>query len=257
MSTIPSFVLAYWIAVNAALAGGGPGSESPVCPTCGRGAVEKTVYVPTWTIEKRICKETHYRNEERERVCTTYKKVPVQTEGVVKTTVYVPKVVETPREVEISTPVSKMVEQKYTIQVPVKETVTKTRTVKKCVPITETRKVCEGGVEKEVTVTCNREVCVDETYECQVDVCAEVERTRQVQVWETKKEKKIVTDRCETVVPEVRTRVVPVTICEDVPEHHSEKYTVCVPYEVEKEVEVCVCKMVPHKVTIPCDCGHQ
>ena len=234
---------------------GGPEQAPSVCPHCGHTCVAQTICVPTWTTEKRICKETHYRNEECERTCTTYKKVPVQTEGVIKTTVYVPKVIETPREIEISTPVKKIVDQKYTIQVPVKRTVTKTRTVKKCVPVTETRKVCDGSGEKEITVTCNREVCVDETYECEVDACAEVEQTRQVCVWETKKEMRTVIDRCKTVVPEVRIEKVPVTICKDVPETTTEKYTVCVPYEVEKEVEVRACKMVTQ--TIPCDCCNE
>ncbi len=251
MSTIPSFVMVYWISLYAAV-GGGPLARESICANCGHRCAARTVCVPTWTMEKRTCIETEYRTEERERTCTIYKKVPVQTEGVVKTTVYVPTVIETPREIEISTPVSTMVEQKYTIQVPVKETVTKTRTVKKCVPVTETHKVCVCGVEKEITVTCDREVCVDETYECEVDVCAEVERTRQERVWDTKKEKKIVIDRRQTLVPEVRTKTVPVTIYEEVAEHQVEKYTVCVPYEVKKEVEVCVCKMVPQSV--PCDC---
>jgi hypothetical protein len=234
-----------WISVYAAV-GSGMVAHQGVCGRCGRNCD----CVATWTTEKRICKETRYREEERERTCTVYTKKPVQAEGVIKTTVYVPKVMEMPREVEISTPVSKMVEQKYTIQVPVKETVTKTRTVKKCEPYTELRKVCVCGVEKEIEVTCTREVCVEENYECEVDQCAEVERTRQVQVWETKKEKKTVIDRCNTLVPEVRIKKVPVTICEEVAEQKTEKYTVCVPYEVDVEVEVCVCKMVPR-----CECG--
>lgn len=254
MSSVSSLVVVAWFTLSAVVGSGPLANATKTCPKCGHQCSACTIHVPTWTVEKRICKETQYRTEERERVCTTYKQVPVQTEGVVKTTVYVPKVVENKREVEICTPVKKIVEQKYTIQVPVKETVTKTRSVKKCVPVTETRTVCECGVEKQITVTCNREVCVDETYECEVDVCAEVERTRQVEVWETKKEMKTVIDRCETMVPEVHTKKVPVTICEEVAEQHVEKYTVCVPYEVEKEVEVCVCKMVPQTVGGECDC---
>jgi hypothetical protein len=245
MLSIPTCVIAYWLSIYAA-AGSGLVAHHGTCDRCGCG----TVCVPTWTIEKRICKETRYREEVQERICTVYKKVPVQTEGVIKTTVYVPKIVETPREVEISTPVSNMVEQKYTIQVPMKETVTKTRTVKKCVPVTETRKVCICGVEQEIEVCCNRETCVEESYECEEVRCAEVERTRQVRVWDTKKEKKIVIDRCKTLVPEVQIKKVPVTICEEVPEQVVEKCTVCVPYEVETEVEVSVCKMVPQ----PCKC---
>ncbi|MGE0758667.1 MAG: hypothetical protein AB7O38_16695, partial [Pirellulaceae bacterium] len=253
MSSLTSPQITYWIQLKSAVAGTGSGNET-VCPESGQPCVEGTIYVPTWTTEKRICKETHYREEQRVRKCIVYKKVPVTKEGVIKTTVYVPKTVETKREIEICTPVCKTVEQKYTIQVPVKDKVMKTRTVTRCVPVTETRTICECGVEKQITVTCNRNVCVEETYECEVDACAEVEQTRQVKVWETKKEMKTVIDRCQTVVPEVRTKSVPVTICEEVPEEKIETYTECVPYEVEKEVEVCVCKMVPQKVAIPCPC---
>ena len=252
MLSICPGVVTYWVLLQAAIAGA-PSSEGKVCPECGKVCVETTVYVPTWTTEKRSCKETCYRSEERQCKRTVCTKVPVTKAGVIKKTVYVPKVIETKREVEIATPVSKMVEQKYTIQVPVKEKVTKTRTVTKCVPIQETRQVCVDGVEKEITVTCNREVCVPETYECEVDACAEVEQTRMVRVWETKKEMKTFTDRRETVEPEVRTKTVSVTFCEDRTEEVVDTYTVCVPYEVEKEVEVSVCKMLPQKVTLPCD----
>jgi hypothetical protein len=238
--------------VQSAVAGG-PASEATVCPECGKAGVETTVYVPTWVTEKRICKETCYRTEERKCTRTICKKVPVTKPGVIKKTVYVPKVIETKREVEIATPVSKMVEQKYTIQVPVKEKVTKTRMITKCVPIQEKRTVCVDGVEKEIMVTCNRDVCIPETYECEVDACAEVEQTRMVRVWETKKEIKIVTDRRETIEPEVRTKTVDVSFCENQTEEVTDTYTVCVPYEVEKEVEVCVCKLVPQKVVLPCD----
>ena len=249
MSTISVFLLTSWISMYSAM-----NVNNGICSRCGRGCAEMTICVPTWTTEKRMCTFTEYRNEEKERVCTTYRKVPVEAEGVIKTTVYVPKEVETPREVEISTPVSKIVEQKYTIQVPVKETVTKTRTVTKCMPVTETRTVCVCGVEKQIEVTCNRDVCVEENYECEVDMCAEVERTRQVQVWETKKEKKVVIDRCKTLVPEVRVKKVPVTICEEVAEQHVEKYMACVPYEVQREVDVPVCKMETRTIFAPCKC---
>lgn len=250
MSIFPSLIMVSWVSLYAAA---GPEQAPAVKSEGGHTCQARTICVPVWTVEKRICRETHYRTEERERVCTTYKKVPVQAEGVIKTTVYVPKTIETPREIEISTPVKKTVEQKYTIQVPVKRMVTKTRTVKKCVPVTETRRVCDCSGTKEITVTCNKEVCVEEPYECEEVVCAEVEQTRHVCVWETKKEKKTVIDRCKTVVPEQRIEKVPVTICKEVPVTTTETYMACVPYEVERVVEVCVCKMVEQ--TIPCDCG--
>ena len=258
MASIPSVVIGYWILL--CTVGGGPPAEGKaICEHCGNECVEVTAYVPTWTTETRVCTETHYRNEERTRVCTVYHKVPVKKEGVIKTKVYVPKTIETERQIEVSKPVSKIVEQKYTINVPVKDTVTRTRMVEMCVPVKETRTVCEDGVKedgakKEVDVTCNKRVCVEQTYECEVDACAEVEQTCQVRKWETKKEMKTVVDRRCTLVPEIRTKTVPVTVCELVPEEKVETYTECVPYEVEKEVDVCVCRMVPQQIVLPCSC---
>jgi hypothetical protein len=254
LSFCPGIVM-YFVVAQAAIADAP--ADAKVCPVCGKAGVETTVYVPTWTTEKRICKETCYRTEERQCKRTICKKVPVTKEGVIKKTVYVPKVIETPREVEIATPVSTMVEQKYTIKVPVKEKVTKTRMITKCIPLEEKRIVCVDGVDKEITVTCNREVCIPETYECEEDACADVEMSRMVRVWETKKEMKTVVDRRETIEPEVRTKTVSVTICQDVPEEVVETCTVCVPYVVEKEVDVPVCKLVPRKVILPCDHCHK
>jgi hypothetical protein len=253
MLSICPGAVTFWFFLSAAIAGD-PAADANVCSGCGKAGVETLVYVPTWTTEKRTCKETCYRTEERKCIRTVCKKVPVTKPGVIKKTVYVPKVIETKREVEISTPVSTMVEQKYHIQVPVKEKVTKTRMITKCVPIPETRKVCVDGVEKEITETCNREVCIPETDECEVDACAEVEQSRMVRVWETKKEIKVVIDRRETVEPVVQVKTVPVTFCENQTEEITETCTVCVPYVVEKEVEVPVCKMVPRKIVLPCDC---
>lgn len=253
MSSMPTVALAYWILL--CTTGGGPSTEGKAaCDRCGKACVEVTAWVPTWTTETQTCTETHYRTEERTRVCTVYHKVPVVKEGVIKTRVYVPKTIETERQIEVAKPVSKIVDQTYTIQVPVKDTVTKTRMVRMCVPVTETRTVCDEEGKKEVTETCYKNVCVEQTYECEVDACAEVEQTRQARVWETKKEMQTVVDRRCTLVPEIRTKTVPVTICELVPEERVETYTECVPYEVEREVEVCVCRMVPQRIVLPCGC---
>jgi hypothetical protein len=230
-------------------------TPATTCELCGRPDVQCTAYVPTWVTETRMCKQTEYRNEERTRTCVVHKQVPVTKEAVVKYTEYVEQKIENKREIEVSTPVSRIAEQKYKITVPAKDKVTKTRMVTRCIPVTETRKICENGVEKEITVTCNREVCCEETYECEVDVCAEVEQTRNVEVWDTKKELKTVIDTRTAIVPVTRTKTIPVTFCEDVTEEKTETYTVCVPYEVEKPVEVGCWKLVPRKVTLPCGCG--
>jgi hypothetical protein len=40
-----------------------------------------------------------------------------------------------------------------------------------------------------------------------------------------------------------------VTVCRCVPVERTEKYNVCVPHTVEKEIQVQVCKMLPQTVT--------
>ena len=57
-------------------------------------------------------------------------------------------------------------------------------------------------------------------------------------------------------VPEQRTRSCDVTTYKCVAEEKTEEYTVNVPHQVEKEIEVRVCKMVPKTVMVPADsCG--
>ncbi len=245
--------------------------------------VEKVVCVPTWVTETRICKETHYRREERTKTCTVCKEVPVTKDVECKYTVWVRKKVPQTREIEVCTPTAKQVEQKYTVSVPATETVVKLRRRHECVPTTETRTVCkdEGHweerevacvdrcgcpstriekcwvpkiVKTEVEVTVNKKQCVEEPYECQVKTCVDVEKSRTVTVYDTKKETKTVTDWVTTLVPEERTTTKTVTYCDTVQEEKVVTYTVCVPYTVEKAVEVRVCKMVPKTIRVPASC---
>ena len=56
-------------------------------------------------------------------------------------------------------------------------------------------------------------------------------------------------------VPQQRTQTFNVTTYKCVPEQMTQTYTVCVPVQVQKEVQVQVCKMVPKTVMVPATSG--
>jgi YTV protein len=144
-------------------------------------------------------------------------------------------------------------------------------------------------VQEEVEVAVMKRQCVDEPYTCTVTVCKPETRTKTVKLCSYKCETRTKTDRVCRYEQETRTRTRQVTECKletrtrdvnytvcvpqtkttthevttykCVPEEKVEEYTVMVPHQVEKEVQVCVCKMVPKTIQVPaatcCDdaCG--
>jgi hypothetical protein len=136
-------------------------------------------------------------------------------------------------------------------------------------------------VQEQVPVTVMKTECASEPYQYQVTVCQPEKRTCTVKVCSYKNETRTCTDRvcdykCETRTcsypvteckVEQRTREVPYTVCvaqcrtrqEQVTEYKqvavekTEQYTVMVPHEVEQEVQVQVCRLVPKTVTVPVD----
>jgi hypothetical protein len=155
---------------------------------------------------------------------------------------------------------------------------------------TVTRKVWVPNIETdEQQVTVMRPKMVEQQYEYSVTVCRPETKTRMVRVCDYRQEQRTVTHRvCDYVnetrertvrvcnmQPQQRTRQVNYTVCqpktvtrthnvtryEQVAEEKTATYTVCVPHQVQKEVEVPVCRMVPKTVTVPvstggCDSGH-
>ncbi len=285
-------------------AGGWAWAEGDCCDPCEPQVqyVEKTVYCPTWVTETRTEKVCEYRREERQREVTVYDRVP-EMKTVTKTvcemvpetraktcsyTVRKPGVSEQPREYEVRVPVWTEVEQEYTVMVPHEESRSATRTVCKCVPVTDTKVVTvdEGCWEKQqVEVPCQprRRVgrrasrCGDSCGGSCGDCCTPATRTVCKPVWVPNLvEKEIECTRHErqteevpyeyTVTvckPETRTRTV--KVCEYQTETRSrtvkvrhyeteEKtreytYTVCVPQTKEVEVEVTTVKCVPRTET--------
>jgi len=120
-----------------------------------------------------------------------------------------------------------------------------------------THTVCRPRVVEEpcqYTVT----VCKPETRTCTVRVCEMRQEVRsercQVTTYETSMiEKDVAYTVC---VPKEKTWIETVTTYKQVPQEVTDTYTVCVPHQVEKEVPIQVCRLVPKTVKVPvCSCS--
>ncbi len=200
--------------------------------------VEKTICVPQWVEEVRTVKETCYKKELRERDVTKYRQVKKTKTLECKHTVFVKVKKPDVQKIDIAKPVSKWVEEKYTVMVPHQE-------VRK-----GTRKVC-----RPVPGCCDKFETVEEPYECVVTVCKPEERTCKKLVWETQHEEKVITREICTIEPKVIVKPYEVTECVWEPVVTKETYEACVPYTVEKQVTVKVCKMVAKTVRVPKCCN--
>lgn len=115
--------------------------------------------------------------------------------------------------------------------------------------------VCKP-VQKEVPYTCYERVWEDQPYSCQVVVMKPETKTRKVRKCNYTYETKTKNVTCTVCVPETQTKTCNVTRFECVPTKKTIRYTACVPHQVEKEVQVRVCKMVPKTIQVPaCSVG--
>ena len=220
------------LAVSAVLAK----APEPPCDAA-RQMVEVTICVPTWVTETRTIKETHYRKEPRERKVTKYKPTTVKVTLESKCTKFYRVKKTDTQTIKIAKPVVKWVVQEYTVQVPHQE-------VRK-----GTRKVCRLKPG-----TCDQYETVEEPYECMVTVCKPEVRTCKTKVWDTVHEEQTKTHTYCTVEPRVTVTPYEATECRWLPVEKSETYMACIPYEVEKQIEVKVCKLVPKTVLVPKCC---
>lgn len=106
----------------------------------------------------------------------------------------------------------------------------------------------------EIDVTVHKIVCEDQPYECEVTVCRPEKKTCT---------QRVCTYRCETqtrdvqytvCVPEKKSGIRTVTCCRPVMEEKDVQCTVMVPHKVEKDVQVCVCRMVEKKIQVAVCC---
>jgi hypothetical protein len=103
-------------------------------------------------------------------------------------------------------------------------------------------------VPEQVPVKVWRTELVDEPFEYQVTVFRPEERTVRTRVCDYVPEEKSREVRDVVCVPTLRTRVRNITTYNVVEEPRVETFAVRVPYEVEREIEVPVCRMVPKTV---------
>lgn len=103
-------------------------------------------------------------------------------------------------------------------------------------------------VRKEVPCTVMRYQTVQQPYEYNVTVCRPETRTQMVNVTEMVREQVTREVPVTVCVPEKRTRSYVVNLCRDVVEDKTDTYTVMVPHQVQKQVQVPVCRMVPQTV---------
>lgn len=124
-----------------------------------------------------------------------------------------------------------------------------------CAPPTVTRCIrvwVPKLVKQQVVQTVMKPQVIARPYEYDVTLCRPETRVRQVQVCETvaeRIEKDVPVVYC---VPQQKTRSFQVTKYRDVMEDKVEKYTVMVPYQVEKTIQVPVCKVVPRVINETC-----
>lgn len=106
-------------------------------------------------------------------------------------------------------------------------------------------------VQKEISYTCYTTVKEEQPYSFKVTVYKRENRTRTVKKCSYVNEKKTREVSYTRCVPEQRTKSREVTRYECVPTEKTVTYKVCVPHQVEKEVQVRVCKLVPKTVMVP------
>ena len=151
---LPVVVLAVGIRAEAY----GHGDAGCVPAACEERVVHTTVYMPTWTTEKRTIQCVEYRNEERQRTVTYYERV-LETKTVTREyTVLVREVMSREEKYIVCKPVWREETREYTVMVPRLETRTGTRTV--CKPVwTEQTREYTVMVPHTETRTATRVVC--------------------------------------------------------------------------------------------------
>lgn len=252
----------------------------------GCGTVTCTVMVPERVTETRYRCVLKCRTEERTCTYNVVRCVPETSQVEETYTVMVPQQRTHTETYMVRRPVTEQVEVKYMVRVPQREQRTGHRLVRRLVPEQRTRTITVRGGHWEtqmyqvqgcdacgcpVTRTCCRRVWVPtcETREvpytvCRVE-CQQVPYTYCVTTYRCEERTRTVCrTRCEceertrevcytVCVPEQRTRTRCVTTFRRECQPRTVTYKVCVPYLERQEYQVCVCRMVPRQIEVPCD----
>ena len=265
----------------------------PACNTCVTYKdVERTIMVPTTVCETRKVTVCEYKTEQRERTIKVCKMVRETKQVTRECTIMVPETRTRTVKYCVSKPVWKEETRECTVMVPHTEKRQGTRTVCKLVPTKVMKTVCEDrGCWKTECYVKKHKKCVDECgncvlkpvvrtrkvwcpnivtrqvetcvmkrvnecvpYEYCVTVCKPEKRTRKVRTCHYVKEEKTRECNYTVCVPKKQTRTCNVTVCKPVMEERVQKYCVRVPHQVEKEIQVRVCKMVAKTITCKVAC---
>lgn len=245
-------------------------SAAHACPNCCQPCVtyttvEKTIMVPTTVYQKRIVHCTEYRPEERECTVNVTRQIP-ETKQVTKVcTVLVPKAKVRQEYYTVCKPVYTKKQYEITVMVPKPVVKQGVRQVCRYEPTEVTNTVCEDHgcwvtdecgnccwqpniVEKQVTCTVMKPVTYDEPYEYTVMECEPQKRMVEKTVCHYEYEKKVRDVHYTVCEAKKVEKVYNVTSYRCVTEPQVRKYTAMVPHQVEKEITVPVCEMVPKTV---------
>lgn len=108
--------------------------------------------------------------------------------------------------------------------------------------------------QREIDVTVQRIVCEDQPFEYDVTVCKPEQRTCTRRVCVPRCETRTRDVQCTVMVPERKTGTRSVVCCRPVMEEKDVQCTVMVPHRVERDVQVCVCRMVERKIQVAVCC---
>lgn len=260
---------------------------------CGYTLVEKVVRVPTMVPEMRTVYQTHCRQEERERQFTVYRHVPETRQVKQVYTVMVPQQRVRQVKYYVQKPVWEERDQHYVVHVPHVEQREGVRSVCRPVQVQAHRTICRdaghwdyvtqtvpcgchgcgcggcGGcgyvtqtckvwrpniITEKVPVTVLKNEIVQEKFHYNVTVHTAEKRVRRVKVCRYVPEERVRDVSYTVCVPAQRERLCNVTTYRTVAEQRVQKYYVSVPYQVQKQVQVMVCRMVPKTVVckVPC-----
>ncbi|MDZ4782852.1 MAG: hypothetical protein SGJ19_21600 [Planctomycetia bacterium] len=254
------------------------------CAVAAPQTVERTILVPEWTTETRTVTVTECRPETRTRTVTQMRCVPYTETVTRQRCVMVPQHRTRTVNYIVRKPVMETATRECVVLVPHRVERTGTRTVCRMMPVTIQRTVCEDQghwetrevaacadcatcceprtarvwaphvVTKTVPVKVMRPTMEQQTYtyyatECRperrtktVQLCRYVAEPRTREVTETIFVPKMVMQTCNVT----RVRVEPVT--------RTIQCRVMAPHQVQKEVQVRVCKMVTKTVQVNVGC---
>lgn len=303
----PTLVTPAPVPVSSAMPGPCGGACNPPVVPCG-ACSQQTVLVPEYTTETRKVRCVEYAAETRQCVVTRCQRVPetrtVQvpdTEWVPRSrtttetyTVSVPVAVSVPEQYQVNVTTYRDVPRSYTVSVPVWRDKTETctvmvphvetrqtnRPVVRCVPVAETRTVCDAaGNWKQVSATVMKEQVVEEPCSYEVTVNRPETRTQVVRVREFETRTQTRMERVAEVHPETRNwtysavawqpeqrsrqveiafrvprptmRTEQVTMYREVPVQETQQYVAMVPREVEREVQVPTYRLVARTINVP------